>query len=307
MKRLYHVLLVFLLSSCIGDDVDFRNRGTHSDIGIYLVKEGQLEPPVTTVDLELLELENEAWLSETEIKFYDWSSHIFYLTEEKEKEKHSGRYFVLKAGGEPLFLGLFFPIYSSAMPQFPSIIAHDDFFYPTDVIALGGYGFYETTTSFDKDHKFRTAMEKSGLLREGISVELTGLDRVNASSLKYTFTVTNHDSENIYVMDPERMGSSRFHYYTNGVYLTQNKSYWWAENINATPSEKIAPNWYYKLSPGRSITRTVQLDAYNSLPSGAVSATFNFPGARVNKGEWQKNDGRIWLGSFRVEAELDLQ
>jgi hypothetical protein len=150
-------------------------------------------------------------------------------------------------------------------------------------------------------------MEKSGLLREGIAVELTGLDRVNASTLKYTFTVTNHDSENIYVMDPERMGSSRFHYYTNGVYLMQNKSYWWAENINATPSEKIAPNWYYKLSPGRSITRTVQLDGYNSLPSGEVNASFTFPGTRVNKGEWQKNDGRIWLGSFRVETELDLQ
>jgi hypothetical protein len=232
---------------------------------------------------------------------------MFYLKVGKEKEKHSGKYFVIKSGQKPLFLGLFLSSLSSVMPMFPSIIAHDDLFFPSDVVGLGGYGFNENTTLLNKNSEFRIAMENSGLLKEGIKADLLEIKKINSTTLEYTFKVTNLDLENIYILDPAKMGNSRFHYYTNGVYFSQNTTYYSADNFDYTPSEKIDVEWYFKLAPGKSMTRTVKLNGYHSLPSGTVTATFNFPGARIKKGEWQKNDGRIWMGSFMVKKEMELK
>lgn len=308
MKNLLFIIFIFLLSSCIQDDIEFPYKGDGTQINIYLVKDGQIDHSGTEVNLGLLEVENNPWLKHSEIEFYDWSAHIIYLDSEKEKEKHSGRYFVLKADQNPLFLGVFFPSYWSSIPQFPSIIAHDDFFYPMDVIGLGGYGFLENTTSLSNFGEFRNAMEKSGLLKEGIDVELTALKLENSSTLTYTFKVTNLDTEYIYILDPEKMGDSRFHYFTNGVGLRKGDKYYWAHDFETTASENIKSSWYYKLSPGKSVSRTVTLKGYDSLPTGEVTANFSFPGANIKtSGEWRKYDGRIWIGDFRVETELTLQ
>jgi len=305
MKYLKLIAVLLLLHSCIGDDVHFRNRN-YSEISISLVKDGQLDRFATEADLKSLALEKEPWVKPSEIRFYDWSSHIFYLNVEKEKEKHSGRFFVVKSDQQPLFLGLFFPLYWSSIPHFPSVIAHDDFFYPIDVVGLWGYGFSEST-SLTSNHEFRLALEKSGLLREGIHVELTGLTRESQTTVNYTFRVTNLDSENIYILDPDKMGASRFHYYTNGVSLMQGNIYYPAENFTSTPSEKIENAWYYKLAQGKSVTRTVQLDGFRQIPSGTVKAAFYFPGSRLKRGEWQKSDGRVWLGRFKTENEFTLR
>lgn len=307
MKNLLFSLLLILLSSCIYEDIEFPFRGDGTQINIFLVKEGKMDYSSTEIDLESLELEKNPWLKHSEIKFYDWSSHIFYLNVDKEKEKHSGKYFVLKSDEKRLFPGLFFPVYVSSIPRVPSIIAHDDFFYPLDVIGLGGYDFfYGNTIPLNKNREFRIALENSGLLKEGIVVDLTNIKRENTSTIKYTFKVTNLDTENIYIIDPEKMGAPRFHYHTNGVYFRQNTNYFSAQNIDNIPSENIDSRWYYKLAPGKSISRTVKQGGYTDLPSGKVIATFSFPGAKVQKGEWQKNDGRIWIGNFRVEKELEL-
>jgi hypothetical protein len=307
MKNILFIFLIFLLSSCSFNDIEFPFKSDGTQINIYRVKDGQLSHSSTNVDLESLDLERTPWLSHSEIKFYDWSSQMFYLKVGKEKEKHSGKYFVLKSGQEPLFLGLFLSSVSSVMPMFPSIIAHDDLFFPSDVVGLGGYGFNENTTSLNKNSEFRIAMENSGLLKEGIKADLLEIKKINSTTLEYTFKITNLDLENIYILDPAKMGNSRFHYYTNGVYFRQNETYFSADNFDYTPSEKIDPEWYFKLAPGKSITRTVKLNGYRSLPSGIITATFNFPGAKVIKGEWQKNDGRIWMGSFMVKKEMDLK
>jgi hypothetical protein len=306
MKNTHLVFLIIILSSCSLNDFEFPFKGDGTQINIYLVKDGQLDNSSTDVDLKELKLENTPWLSHSEIKFYDWSSQMFYLKEGKEKEKYSGKYFVLKSGHKPLFLGLFLSSFSSFMPMFPSIIAHDDLFFPSDVVGLGGYGNNKNMTQLSKNSEFRVAMENSGLLKEGIEVDLLALKKINSTILEYTFKVTNLDLENIYILDPDKMGDSRFHYYTNGVYFRQNETYYSADNFDYTPSEKIEPGWYFKLASGKSVTRTVKLNGYRSLPSGTVTATFSFPGAKVKKGEWQKNDGRIWMGSFTVKKELEI-
>ncbi len=106
---------------------------------------------------------------------------------------------------------------SSFPPPVPTIISDFGFFSPKDVIYLNNFGFEDAGGILSETSKFRTEMENSGLLKEGIKVDLLELRRKNSSTLKYTFKVTNLDVENIYILDPDKMGDSRFHYYTNGV------------------------------------------------------------------------------------------
>ncbi len=307
MKKLLFLILIFLLSSCCKEDFDSSLKGDETQINIYLVKDGQIERSQTEVDLELIELDPNPWLKHSEINFYDWSAHMFYLNVEKERAKYAGKYFLVKGENKPLFLGYFMSPVSSSLSYFPSITAWDGFFYRNNMVEIGGFaGFHKET--MDTNIKFKESLLDAGLLKEGIKVELIELKRESSSTLKYSFKVTNLDTENIYVLDPDKMGTSRFHYYTNGVYLNKDNIYYSAHDFETTPSDKISSNWYYRLSPGKSVTRTVKLSGYTALPAGTVNASFNFSGAsHLEEGEWKKSDGRIWVGDFRTAKEMTLQ
>ena len=127
MKNLLLFLFVILLSSCTDEYSGYGDIG--KGINIYLVKEGQIKRSQTDIDLESLEIEKTPWVKHSEIEFYDWSSHMFYLKNEKEREKYGDRYFLVKDGRHPLFLGYFMFPYSSSLSYFPSVVAWDNYFY----------------------------------------------------------------------------------------------------------------------------------------------------------------------------------
>jgi hypothetical protein len=191
------------------------------------------------------------------------------------------------------------------MPPFPSIIAHDYLFYPNDLIGLGGFGFNSEINTSAELQEFRQALENAGFLREGITVEMLNLERKNTTTLKYTIRVTNNDKENIYVLDPNKMGVGRFHYFTNGVTVRKNEVSYYSE-IESIASDEIKTSWYYMLGPQKSMDRTVELNGFTNLPTGNVHFRFSFPGSKVEKGEWKKSDGRIWLGQKYIEGDFEL-
>jgi hypothetical protein len=306
MRNLIVVLFVCLLWSCNDSELEY-SRDKNSDVNIYLVKEGQLEIYSSEIDLKSLELEGTPWVKDSDIEFYDWSAHSFFLKDEIEKGEYSGRHFVVTSGKKRLFAGIFFPMHMSSFPALPSISPEDGFFSPKDVIRFGHFG-YHRPGELNDNQDFKAELISSGILREGIQVEITGLKRVNSTTLKYTYQVKNIESGNIYILDPQKMGTSRFHYFTNGVSLIKDEHYYWAKDVESTASENIILSWYTKLKPGQAITRTIQLGGYHSLPTGKVNVTFSFPGANLkNKGEWKKSDGRIWVGNFITEQELNIQ
>lgn len=307
MKILSFVLILFLFSSCISEHIESPYKGDGTQIEIYLIKDELIEDFDPFKEINENDLESDPWLRYDDIEFYDWSSHSFYLKNVKPPDSGRGRHFVLTADKNPLFVGFFYSMFMSSIPPFPAIL-NDFSFYPDDIICLNTFGYQRSDSLLSKSSEYRFEMENSGLLREGIDVELKELRRVNSSTLEYSFSVTNRDVENIYVLDPQKMGTSYFHYFTNGVSLrTDNHSYY-ANDFESTRSDEMKFEWYTKLSPGESIVRSVNLNGFNELPKGNVKASFHFPGAHyLQKGEWKKPDGRIWLGNFRTEKELNLQ
>ena len=190
MKKLLLIFLLLFFISCNDEDAIPRGQGDNN-INIFLAKEGQIERWQTDVDLESLELENTPWVKSSEIEFYDWSSHIFYLNFGKERSKYEAQHFVIKSGDTPVILGLFFSSLWSYLPPFPSVIAHDELFFPKDVIGLAGYGFTTKANTTEEIQKFKEALESSGILHEGLDVELLRLDRKNSTTLTYTIQLTN--------------------------------------------------------------------------------------------------------------------
>ena len=305
MKIYFFVFLLVLFYSCNQGEIEYY-RDNNPKINIYIVKEGQLELHESITDLDTLELENNPWVQNTDIEFYDWSAQTFYLNKEVEKEKFSGRHFVVTSDDNRLFAGVFFPMYLSSLPTLPSITPDDGFFGPTDVIGFGHFGTFRPG-ELDKKMTFKSELIAAGHLREGIEIELINVKKQNSKTLQYTFKITNKESDNIYVLDPDKMGSSRFHYFTNGISIMKNNMYYWPQDFQTIASETIKSQWYYKLAPGKSISRSVEIDGYTSLPDGKVKATFRFPGANLkNPSEWKKSDGRIWLGEYYCEKEITL-
>ena len=306
MKHFILAAIIFLLASCSDDNPeDYRN--TKNEFNIYLVKPVNENMYREEVDLESLDLEKSPWVKSYDIEFYDWSAHTFYLDREVEKEELSTRNFVVASGNNRLFMGVFWPMYMSSFPMIPSIMPEDDWWSPKDVIRFNSFG-WNYMDGLNENEEFKSELLKADLLREGISVDITRLKRKSPAILEYTFQVTNLDIENIYVLDPYKMGTDRFHYYTNGVSIEQNENYYWAQDFETTASDKISSDWYVKLLPGNSISRTIILEGYQSLPTGQVKAFFSFPGAyHLKAKEWKKPDGRIWIGDFRVEKEMTLQ
>ncbi len=303
MKIVYFVLAVFLFFSC-GEDINYRNY-LDSNINIYLVKSGEITGYDSNVDLNSLKLESNAWVKSSEIDLYDWSSHTFYLNTKKEKGKYSGRHFVVVSGDERLFLGVFFPMYMSSFPQIPSILPMDEPFSPGDIIKFRQLG-HQFTGDINKFDNFKKALISSGLLHNGIKVELRKVQKKNSTTIAYTYEVTNLDTETLYLLDPDKMGDSRFHYVTIGANFVQNNTCYFPQNIEHTSFETVHDRWYFKLKPGQKMMRTVELSDFSTLPSGTVKCWFSFPGSVIKSGEWKKPGGRIWLGDYFIEKELEL-
>ncbi len=307
MKNLRCLLLSLLLFSCNDEDM-YSYSNPDNTIAIFIVQEGQLQMASsdTNIDISTLKLEAAPWVKSSDIDLYDWSSHSFYLNTKKEKAKYSGRHFVVVSGDERLFTGVFFPLVLSSIPLMPSIQPEDELFSPGDAVQFGLLG-HRFTGEINNLDNFKKALVSSGILHSGIKVELKNIQKKNSFTIAYTFEITNLDTETLYLLDPDKMGDSRFHYVTNGVNFVQNNTYYFPQNTHHTSFETVPDSWYFKLRPSQKMERTVELSGFSTLPTGAVKCWFSFPGSIIKSGEWKKPDGRIWLGDYFVEKELELR
>ena len=112
MKRFIFILLAIVLFSCSEND-GTGPRDSKNEFNIYLVEKKDESFASEEIDLEFLELENTPWVKSSDIEFYDWSAHTFYLNKEVQKEKHSASNFVVTSGEKRLFMGVFWPMYMS--------------------------------------------------------------------------------------------------------------------------------------------------------------------------------------------------
>ena len=271
-------------------------------------------------ELSDLQLQAQPWLSINDIEFYDFSTHCIYLKEDISSlfggdsitifNEIFGTPFVLVADGERCYLGSFYTSISSWMPKGPRIEDIDWWQYPKDVIRINRAAYFDgadfsTFEDVRNDNRIRNGLLKENKFHSGLSIQLNHFDVINkpdTSTIIYTFTITNNDNDNLYVPDPELMGSDLFHYYTNGINLENETCHIWSEyktTKNPIPYDGWDINWFTRIKSKQSLQRTVILKGYPNIPNGSYSSYFMYTGPKkIGKDSRTLQDGRLWIGEI---------
>lgn len=298
-----------------------------SYFGIYFLQDDTLKmKDVYDKKLDDLILSPEPWLDEDDICFYDWSSHCIYLKKDKTyffPDWENGKFnefppdwadkpFVVVANGKRCYMGYFFNILSHYWIA-PVIWDFDNSkTYPSDVLFIDWMWLYHDYPQNNPDVK--NALIEAGLYHGGISVTfdttdvntLCMIENADTSTISYKFTITNNDEDDLYVIDPDKMGSDLFHWFTNGPVfknLKTGKLYEsrWEKTVTLPSLEYWSPDWFTKLKSGHSIQRTVILKGYPYFPTGEYIFEFRYNGQifGMEKEVRDISDGRYWLGPTR--------
>ncbi|HDQ45276.1 MAG TPA: hypothetical protein ENN17_07260 [bacterium] len=286
------------------------------DFSIYFLRDSTLTVrDVRDMDLNALDLADRPWLSDEDLTRYDFSTHILYLKKDREDVTDLfrelgffsvsvfGKPFVVCAGSGRCYLGSFHSPASSLAPATPYI----------DGLSIPGdpYDLIHLEKPWIEGHDARNdPVVKENLIRLGIyhagfEVNLRSIrvvQNTDTSTIEYAFRIVNRDADDLYVLDPEKMGHS-FHYFMNGPDIWKNDEYFYPEfKTDTTPLEKWSSAWYTLIAGGRSIERTVRLEGYPRFPTGKYTGDFRYSCPPVEKSRRTTPSGRYWMGRIDTES-----
>ncbi|MCU0458112.1 MAG: hypothetical protein MUE37_03355, partial [Bacteroidales bacterium] len=123
----------------------------------------------------------------------------------------------------------------------------------------------------------------------------------------------NHDESDLYVFDYSKMGTSLFHYYTNGLILVNKDQpefiYCIIDAQGPVPIDTWKMEWLTLLKSGESIRLNIDYTIENQLKKGNYIAYFTFPGFdfQISKDDLNQAEGRIWLGKVTGSKKITIQ
>jgi len=323
MKKNYFIIAFLILMNNCSKNENPITPNNNSQFGIYFLQDSTIKIyQISDQDLSKLKLQTEPWLSDHDIRYYDFSSHCIYLREEKNKlfpifsyeltnypNSWIDRPFVVVANKEKCTLG-YFTIEHSVEPYlFPKIFfLENKIIYPKDII------FYDWAWLYLDDPRnneiIKNALIQGGIYHEGISVTfdttnaIKFIDNGDTATIEYTFTITNNDQENLYVFDPDLVDVEHFHYYINGPTFKnlENDQVYYS---NYKKTKELYIDWtnsflqfFTKLNNNQSIQRTVRLKGYTHFTTGEYIFEWRYSGPIIGleKNFRELADGRIWIG-----------
>jgi hypothetical protein len=288
---------------------------------IYFLKDTTLTfQEALSKNLTLNDLADKPWITQDDIEFYDWSSHCIYL--KKNKESLFPEPFTLNYGLTVWWNKILVVVCNGEIcykisgrhevPPLPEMTYVQILIqYPDDVLNI----WWPFPFAHDERNngKVKKALIDAGLLHNGLQVDLDSVSVVentdSSTAIEYTFTLTNNDSYNLYVFDPDKTGSNLFHQYTNGIdFLNTETGKLYKKNlleivepaIVYSAQDSWSPDWFTKLETGKSIQRSVALTRSFYLPSGEYELIFRYNGPYdISKEDRILSDGKYKIGDTR--------
>ena len=248
------------------------------------------------------------------IDFYDFSSHLIYLKAGNNYSCKTQGEFSVFVDKEEIYKGQMFPLYSSTMPIGPYVACaptfYNDYIIPVDfnqVIDNEG----EPIDDPRYDPEIIKSLKEHNLYKEGLSCEVRLVEKLSKNEVKITIELTNLDSENLLILDPDKMGLELFHYFTNGLILkdSQNNSYTHNLTIESPDSlDTWKEDWLTVIEGHKSKTFSLIYSDFVFVPMGKYTAEFCYPGLKqVEKEELFQSNGRIWLGKLESSKVIDIE
>ncbi len=138
----------------------------------------------------------------------------------------------------------------------------------------------------------------------------TVINSINFSSrndVQLKLKLTNMDSESYYYLDPRKMETGLFHYFTNGLILWDDEAHISYQNqmeyVQPEPWDSWDLEWMSVLEGNASVILSISYANFEEVPEGSYSALFRFPGlTHVERADLDQKDGRIWLGKLEVHS-----
>jgi hypothetical protein len=277
-----------------------------------------------TKPLAELELRKEPWIASADIERYDLSSHAIYLKNNKPLPFRSvalrGNPFVVTADRQRCYLGSLWTHASSFLPKGTTPLIHlPSFTMPPDVILLEQGPRLsrpgELAPDVRRDPRVVQALAATGQLHAGLDLSLDRcevLPREGGSSVRYTYTLRNKDTDDLYVLDPDKMTVKLFRFLQNAPFLLSTRDrrgFQGDADLPGpfTPPEQLDMAWFSLLRSGASMTRTVTIPAYPFIPPDryVCSLRLDSPGRLATRDKRERIDGRIWVGQIGASLGLD--
>ncbi|MBP7460780.1 MAG: hypothetical protein KBA26_05790 [Candidatus Delongbacteria bacterium] len=322
------LLILIILSAC--NKIPFLSHDDDDDahrFAIYFLKDDTLKiKHVINQDINDLELASSPWISDQDIRYYDWSSHCIYLKKDKTSiipgwknkltkafpEEWSYKPFVVVANGTKCYMGYFERAISIFEKWWHTPYCSDmmNIIYPVDVLFIEWPFLYRDNPQDNPLAK--KALIEAGLYHGGIEVYFDTLDyetmmmveNACTTTISYKITITNQDQDALYILDPDKCGSDNFHYYNNGptFYDLSTEKTARAEwrNYPSLGLDYWNPDWYTRIIPGESIKRRIELKGYPKFPCGEFLFEYRYNGNDdIEKEIREISDGRFWIGPTR--------
>ncbi len=267
----------------------------------------------------IMKMNNQTVINFSDIDYYDFSTHMIYLKHDfsyfKEEELHDMDEFTVYADGEKIYTGHTFPGYYSHMPKGP-VIQCDPNFYSDYIVPIGFINIIDTlgnpTPDPRGDPRIAAALNRFNQYREGLKGEIRSVSYMNQYRVKFEFSLTNEDSFSYYYLDPGKMGTGLFHYFTNGLYIRDeatHESYTHKMKVESPGSYKTwKKEWLSLIKSGETKALSITYNRFEVVPPGMYKARFTFPGLHwVAKEKLKQDQGRIWLGKIAFQKQIIVQ
>lgn len=292
MNKIFLIVIsiTLILTSCENDKSE-----SELDPGEEYVSEDS-----TDIDV-ILKIGADISFGYDDIELYDSSTHIFYFkTTHPEFDKIKQLQFQFYVKGDTIYKGDFWPTYFSSHPSGPYITNYP-LLYQNYALRI------DLRESSDpdprNDPRLIQALKDHNLLHSGLILEISSIV-YTSSQITFSFKVTNYDRSELLILDPEKMGLSLFHYFTNGLIIRNIP--WTTITTIKIPYQTPSPyngwyaDWLYKISPQETKTYVFKYPVSSPLSPGEYVVSFEYPGLtfQVSKDQLYQNSIRIWLGDL---------
>ncbi|HJX71523.1 MAG TPA: hypothetical protein VJ346_06215, partial [Bacteroidales bacterium] len=201
-----------------------------------------------------IQFNNDRIINHHGIEYYDYSAHIVYLkyADTIWHQAFNGIAFTVYADFEEIYHGDSLPSFSCSIMPGPTI----NYSYPDFVISIGNVFVYDSTgqTPPDprEDERIVATLAKYDQFHCGLKCTIdTVIPTLSGLTLK--FTIVNDDSFNYYILSPDKMGMGLFHYFTNGLRISDDvnhKSYGHhIETLQPDPFDSWNKEWFDLIRP----------------------------------------------------------
>lgn len=313
MKSLVVLCCVALLLGCSRDKNPMGS--TEADaLGFYFFQDDSITI-YNVADNQDAALQAEPWLSGSDIEFYDFSSHVIYLKNQRNAifPEYKNAFelframplkpFWVVAEGERCYIGAFHGAAYSLAPQFPYFDEMVFYAFPDDILMF--HNAWQDPDARD-DAMVRQALIRAGLYRAGIAVEIENIQLVEngqTATIRYDLVIRNKDEDDLLIFDHDKCGGSIFNYYTNGPTFWDegNQRHNWAQRRPVTEVDSWQPQWFTRLNSGETKRWTITLGGYDTFEQGTYKCSFRFAHpAAISREHRVVDKARYWIGQIET-------